>query len=442
MIERDSEIERLFEPGAELALMAYLHLLHPADIADLLHHIRPEFWPAVADRISAEVLAEVVANLDRAQREVLGLRLPTERLAEAIAALESDDAADVVADLPETKAEAILAGLKSKRTIETLLAYPEDSAGGIMQTELCRVLENKQIADAIEAVRQTRSLVEDVLEVYVVDHNGRLKGTVALEDLVLSPSDKPLRSIAQPVEHRVTPEVDQEVVAQLFRRYDQPTLPVVDLDGLLVGRITFDDIHDVIEEEASEDLMTITGASSEDLLYGGAPWKIALFRLPWLFSSLFGSLITGFVLSQFSKISQDAILMASFVPVVTAMSGNLGAQSAMIIMRGLALRTIEVANLRRTVVRELAVATMIGAVCGSVVGSLAHLRGGDPALGFAVGLSLLVSMTLASAVGVAAPALFKSVGVDPALGAGPLVTTGCDILGVTTYLLVSMAILH
>ena len=443
MVDVDKDLDILFQPGHEHELDTYLRLLHPADVAELFDLVAKENWPRITRLLSAERLAEVLANLDEGQLEILGGKLGTERLLEAVESLETDDAADIIGDLPEEKAEAVLDGLteEDRADIQALLAYPEDSAGGLMQTELCRVRMDKRVRDAIEAVRSAREEIDDIHEVYVVDTHDVLCGALSLEDLVLSDEDVFIDRISKPLVSQVTPLVDQEEVAQIFKKYDIASLPVVDPKGKLLGRITFDDIHDVVEEEATEDVMAMAGASSEELVYGTDFLRIAVFRIPWLISSLVGSLLTTILVPMFSNVPGDTIVLASFVPVLMAMTGNVGSQTAMIVTRGFAIGKVDMATLSRTFLREISVGFMMGAVAGILVGVFALIKEGTPVLGVALGLSLICSMACASFVGTMAPASFKRLGIDPAIAAGPLVTTGCDVLGVSIYLLVAYLVL-
>jgi len=439
----DKDIDSLFEPDSESALTAYLQILHPADIAELFDHVSEKNWLQITRRLDAERLAEVLANLDEEHLETVGKKLKLERLIEAVEKLETDDAADILADLPEEKSEAILKGLpnEDRAEIQSLLAYPEDTAGGIMQREVCQVRGDQRVRDAIEAVREARDEMDDILEVYVVDESGVLSGVVALEDLVLTDETVPISRISQPIISQVTPLVDQEEVAQLFGKYDMSTLPVVDTEGRLLGRITFDDVHDVVEEEATEDVLAMAGAAGEELVYGNDFQKIAVFRMPWLISSLVGSLVTTILVPMFSSVPGDTIILASFVPVVMAMTGNVGTQTAMIITRGFAIGKVELETLSRAFLREVTVGTIMGLSAGTLVGLFAWVKDGAPILGLALALSMICSMSFASLVGTLAPALFKRLGIDPAIAAGPLVTTGCDVLGVSVYLLVAFLVL-
>ncbi len=443
MAEQDIDIIQLFEPGNEAALDTYLKLIHPADFAELLELVPVEHWEKLTTRLASDVMAEVLTDLDENQLETLGEVLETPRLIEIVDELETDDAADVLADLPDEKSAVILSSLDDKDEIEILLSYPEDSAGGIMQTELCRVRSGELVAGAIDAVRLARDKVDDVLEVYVVDEFDRIEGTLSLEDLVLADSETPISKIHQPLAISVTADVDQEEVAILFEKYDIKALPVVASDGTLLGRITFDDIHDVIIEEASEDIMAMAGASAEDLVYGGEFLSIALHRLPWIATSLVGTLIASVVALKLETVHGiiEPMILASFVPVVAAMSGNMGSQSAMIITRDFAIGKVDLGNLGPTILREILVGSMMGISAGLVVGLFGWAMHGHFSLGITLSIAMLCSMTVATFVGVVTPATFKKIGIDPAIAAGPLVTTGCDLIGITVYLLVALALL-
>ena len=231
---------------------------------------------------------------------------------------------------------------------------------------------------------------------------------------------------------------------QSFRKYDVAILPVVTQEGVLVGRITFDDIHDVIVEEATEDVMAMAGASGdgEDLVYTNQVGKITLFRLPWLISSLLGALITTQLIPLFSSVPGDTIVLASFVPVVMAMTGNMGSQTAMIITRGFAIGKVEMSNVTKSLIRETTVGLLMGISAGIVVFIFTFLVYDNLRLGIAVGASMVASMASAATAGTLAPTAFKKLGVDPAIAAGPFVTTVCDVLGVAAYLLVAILVLR
>lgn len=440
----DVDIESLFEPDAEPALQAYLRLLHPADIAELFNIVGEEHWAAITRELSPESLGEVLADLDEGVQERLGELLRVERLVSAFEELDTDDAADVLVSLPEDKQEAVLEALNDPDIIK-LLEYDEDSAGGIMQTEVFRVTSGTPVKDVIEELRRAKEdeEIEDIYTVYVVDDGGRLIGVVSLEELILADPDTPVNVLGEEASIQVTPEMDQEEVAHLFGKYDVVSVPVVDHDGVLLGRITFDDIHDVLQEEASEDMLQMAGASAEELVYGGSTFRIAALRLPWLGSSLLGALGAGFLQTLIGKDASvtEVVMLASFVPVLMAMSGNIGSQSAMIVTRGFAIGKVDFSTLGRSFGRELLVGMIMGTVVGLVVMVYSLVQYGDSRLGVALMVSLPLAMMVAAVVGVGVPSLFKRIGVDPAIASGPLVTTSCDILAVSIYLVCTVLIL-
>ena len=444
--EASIDIERLFEPGAESALRSYISLLHPADVAELFNFVESKRWLQITSLLSPEHLGEVLTHVDERYLENLTELLRTERLVEAVEELETDDAADLLQEMAQGRALDVLAKLdEDDRTeLNTLLAYPDDSAGGLMQTEVCSVEYSLTVQHAIEAVRECVQLVDEVHAVYLVDGGGVLTGVVGLEALVLASEETPLSQLSESVEKSLTADLDQEEVARVFRKYDVAILPVVTQAGVLVGRITFDDIHDVIVEEATEDVMAMAGTSGdgEDLVYTNQVGKITLFRLPWLISSLLGALITTQLIPLFSNVPGDTIVLASFVPVVMAMTGNMGSQTAMIITRGFAIGKVEMSSVTTSLVRETTVGLLMGISAGVVVFIFTFLVYNNLRLGVAVGASMVASMASAATAGTLAPTAFKKLGVDPAIAAGPFVTTVCDVLGVAAYLLVAILVLR
>ncbi|MEM6730569.1 MAG: magnesium transporter, partial [Myxococcota bacterium] len=415
-----------------------------ADIAELFSIVGENHWPAITRELDPENLGEVLADLDEGLRERLGDLLRVERLVSAFEELDTDDAADVIVDLPEDKQEAVLQALDDPDIIK-LLEYDEESAGGLMQTELFRVTSGTSVTDVIEEMRRAREddEVEDIYTVYVVDDEGRLRGTVSLENLILAKPTTEVDGLKEEITIQVTPELDQEEVARLFGKYDVVSVPVVDDDGVLLGRITFDDIHDVLQEEASEDMLQMTGASAEDLVYGGNTLRIAALRLPWLGSSLLGALGAGFLQTLIGRDKSvgEIVVLASFVPVLMAMSGNIGSQSAMIVTRGFAIGKIDSGTLGRSFGRELMVGAIMGTAVGVVVMVYGMVQYGDPALGLTLVISLVLAMMMAAIVGVGVPSLFKRIGIDPAIASGPLVTTSCDLLAVSIYLVCTVLLL-
>lgn len=419
---------------------AFLRLLpHPADVVEALRAVDVKHWPRLLRLVSDESeRGETVALLEEDERGRLLDLLEPEEIGQLIKNLDSDDATDVLEDLtPSDQQEALQSLLPADRAqVEELLRYEPDTAGGIMQVERAQVKVSETVTDAIARVRE---LVEDDIQVYVVyvvDNEERLAGVVEIARLLLHRGDKKISELVEPTIAKVLPDLDQEQVARLFKKYGIYSLPVVDKEGRLLGRILHDDVIDVVVEEAEEDALKQAGTSSEELLYRDRVFAIARVRLPWLIVTLMGSLVSAKLIHLYSGVLNTAIVLASFVPVVTAMGGNVGAQSATILTRGIATGRVDSGDLFGIVLRELRVGFVMGIACGAVVGVIAAVffSDGKPVLGLIVFTAMVCAMTVAATVGTLAPALMKRGGIDPAIASGPFVTTANDSIGIVIYL--------
>jgi magnesium transporter len=433
--------------GDDAMARTFLALVqHPADITEALRYLEPAEWPRVLSLIDdIEARSEVVATFDDHEREQLFEHLDNAAIGSLIREMESDDAADVIGELEPADRSAALneLPLEERRAVEELLSYPDDSAGGIMQLERAQVRQDARISDAIERVRELADAGFAVHRVYVVDEDEKLIGSVDIVALVLHRPEMKISELVEPPVATVTPLVDQEVVADMFRKYDLVSIPVVDDSGRLIGRILFDDVQDVVHEEAEEDVLRMAGTDMEELLYRDQPIRIAFVRLPWIGINLFGSLISAFLLHLYEPVIVQAIILAAFIPVITAMGGNVGTQSATILTRGLATGRIDMSDLPRTLWRELRVGLLMGVTCGAIVGIIATLffSGGRGMLGVVVALAMVSAMTTAAVVGTVAPAAMKRFGIDPAIASGPFVTTANDIIGIVIYMSSAMLFL-
>jgi magnesium transporter len=255
-----------------------------------------------------------------------------------------------------------------------------------------------------------------------------------LRKLILAKDNTPIQIIMDSAEFYVTAEVDQEEVAKIFKKYDIVSLPVVSQDMTLLGRVVIDDVIDVIEEETSEDILMMAGVTKEeDIVYSGHILTISRKRLPWLVINLFGTILTGYFLWLFEATLKELLALVTFVPVVTAMSGNVGIQSSSIVIRGLATGRIDLLDLRRTVIKECCIGILIGLCCGLIGGIVAFLWHHGLVLGFVIGISLVITITFAATLGILVPVFFKKVHIDPAVASGPLVTTTNDIMAILIY---------
>jgi magnesium transporter len=419
---------------------AFLRLLpHPADIVEILRAVDLRHWPRLLRLVFDEgERAETVTLLDEGERQALLSLLSSEEIGQLVKNLETDDATDVLEDLsPRDQAEALQSLLPADRErVEELLRFDPDTAGGLMQIERAQVKITATVQDAIDCVR---ALVEDdigVHVVYVVDEEERLIGTVELSRLVLTKPDRLIADLVEAPLVKVMPDTDQEQVARIFKKYGIYSLPVVDKESRLLGRIVHDDVIDVVVEEAEEDALKQAGTSAEELLYRDQVFPVARIRLPWLIVTLMGSLVSGLLIHAFQHVLREALVLASFVPVITAMGGNVGTQSATILTRGLATGRVHIAEVPRILLRELRVGLVMGLVCGIGVGIIATFFFGEtsPMLGLVVCVSMIGAMMTAATVGTLAPATMMRFGVDPAIASGPFVTTANDSIGIVIYM--------
>jgi magnesium transporter len=266
-----------------------------------------------------------------------------------------------------------------------------------------------------------------------VDDRGHLVGVISLRQLITVPPTKKLMQIMVTDVISVRTDMDQEEVARVVEKYNILAVPVVDEENKLVGIITVDDIIDVIREEATEDIMRMAGTHEDEFVYRDNVFKVSRFRLPWILINLFGGLITGYLLWVFKVTIRDVLALVTFIPVITAMGGNVGVQSASIMVRGFATGRVDFDSLKRFLFREVRVGVIMGTTCGFAVGLVGYIWHGNPTIGLVVGIAMVVAMTIASTMGTLAPAFFKKIKVDPAIASGPFVTTANDITGILVY---------
>ncbi|MEJ2234754.1 MAG: magnesium transporter [Syntrophobacterales bacterium] len=413
--------------------------LHPADIADLLESLEEEEKRAVFHELDTEVASEVIAHLSEFSQEHILSDLSHRRLGQIVDEMDSDDAADLLTGVPEEVVEKVLARIDAKDSehLRRLLVHGEETAGGIMQAELLAVPLEATIAEAIDRVRLLGENLDYLINVFVTDSQTKVLGQLSLKRLILAdPGDK-VSQVMDSNFHPIPVDMDQEEVASIFQKYDLLSAPVVEANGTLVGRITIDDIMDIIEEEVSEDILRMAGSHEDELIYGDKIWKISRLRLPWLITNLFGGLLTGYLLWLFKVALHDAIVLITFIPVITGMGGNVGIQSSTITVRGLATGDVDLQRLGRTIFKEVRVGLLMALACGFTLGVVAEIWHHNPALGFAVGSAMAAAIVVASLMGTLVPIIFKRLGVDPAVASGPFVTTANDITGILIYLSIS-----
>lgn len=412
----------------------------------------------VAQRLTAfelikerEVRAALVAELDPPIAHDLLAALPDDEILALVSIMDADDAADIVELLPEPRRELVLGRLRKagEQDVTELVHYDPETAAGIMTPEVFALTESTTVSEAIRTLQAHGDEFELTYYLYVTDQDGRLVGVCSLRQLVLSQPDTALRDIMERDTVTVEMSTDQEEVARIVARYNLLAVPVVDPSGRLVGTVTVDDIIDVIRLEATEDMLRMAGAAGDELdAQQQNTLRAARARLPWLFASFLGGNLAALLIGFFEPALEQVVPLAAFIPIVLGMGGNVGIQSATIVTRGLALGRIDTTQLLRVTARETGVAVVCGIAYGVLLAIVAWLRysGSEQVesgimLGGTVGMAVGVGMVMAAAFGAGVPILFARINVDPALAAGPFVTSAVDVLGIAVYFVIAMLLL-
>lgn len=441
------EIRGYLESRNAEAISSRLSLIHPSQIADVIESLDPENHSFVLESLDPEIASEVYFELDSEQRADLSEKLDIELLADIADEMDSDDAADLIGELTEERAREVLSNMDPREAIDVkpLLKYPEDTAGGIMQAELVKVSSDSTVSEAINWIRLLADDVDEVHRIYITDKNNALLGVVPLQKLILANPNLLVTKIMEEVEITVTPLVDQEEVAEYFRQYDLVAIPVVDDYRTLLGRITADDILDVITQEAEEDIYKFTGLGEHlHPLYTPTKEKIKL-RVPWLILTLVGELLIALIIVKvFQPTLEKVAILAAFMPAIMATGGNVGIQTTTIVVRSLGLGTIDIKQIVKLIGAEVKAGFILGVICGLMAAVIGSLISYDQPQIFKLALSVFIAMVSAtiatSFVGVAAPLLLHKFKLDPAASSGPFLTMFNDIFGSLFYLLIAMLI--
>jgi len=429
------EVKHFAEQGNRQGLKKLIDDMRAADLADLIEHLDREERLFVFNLLEPDGAGEVLVEIETPVQERILKDLDNQAITEIVQGLDSDDAADLVGDLPGDRAREIIerVGDEVSGELEKLLPYPEDTAGGIMALEFVAVKADVSVKDAIDTIREKREEVENLYYIWVVGDLGELVGVISLKDLVLELTDRKISDIMNPEVISVHVDTDQEEVARLVKKYDLVAIPVVGDDHRLVGRITHDDIIDVIEEEADEDISLMAGVIDQEITEESA-LKISRARLPWLIAGLFGGIIAAAVINQFESSLEKVLALSFFFPVIMAMGGSTGTQAATIVVRGLATGDIGLMNIGKRLWMEMRVALVNALVCGIILALIVGTWVSDYGLGSVVGLALVLIIVNAGVIGSAVPMVLKKWNIDPALATGPFVTTSNDILSLLIYL--------
>jgi magnesium transporter len=429
------EVVKALDAGNAAALRELVGELHEADAGAVIEALDPELRPRLIALMGADFDFTALTQVDDTVREEILEELPPETVAEGVRDLDSDDAVAILEDLPKEDQAEILEQLPpgERIALKRSLDYPENSAGRRMQDEFIAVGPDWTVGQTIDYMREEPELPERFWEIYVVDTDRRLTGVVALDRLLRTKRPVAIKDLFEEDLRPVKSTDDQEEVARLFERYDLVSAPVVDDDDRLVGVITFDDIVDVIEEEAEEDIKALGGVSGEEEL-SDSVWTTAKSRFPWLLANLMTALISAWVISNFEGAIAKMVALAVLMPIVASMGGNAGTQTMTVTVRALATRELSSANAGRIIRRELSVGLFNGLAFATILGIVAAFWFNVTDLGLVIALAMVTVLAAAALGGILIPLLLTKLGVDPAVSSGPFVTTITDVIGFLSFL--------
>lgn len=415
------------------AAAEFLRSLHPADSAEVLAELDSEIQAELVPKLKATELAEVLGQMYQEDMAEVAQHLDKEALANVLDEMEPDVAADLLGEMEPAEAAELLDEMDEAAPVESLMKYDEDTAGGIMNLPPPSLRRYMTVSEAIAFLREHYHGAEDMYYLYVLDRNGKLIGVVNLKSLILAHSEQTIESIMNDEVVSIRVDEDQEEAAKLLSRYDLLSLPVVDSEGRFVGIITVDDLVDVLEEEATEDIYRLAQVSEDSEIFSPIPQALRN-RLPWLVVNLGTAFLASAVYSLFEGTIQRAAFLAALTPIVAGQGGNAGTQTLTVIVRSLALGEIELRDTLPALWHEVRVGAINGLTIGTLVGLVAWLWKGNPMVGVVISIAMLGNMVVAALAGVLMPMLLKVVRVDPALASAVFVTTFTDCCGFFLFL--------
>ncbi|TDT46670.1 magnesium transporter [Maribacter spongiicola] len=437
------EIEQLIEQNNDAELNSMLDAVHYADVAEIINELDETKATYLIKLLGSDKTSDVLTELDEDIREAILGNLSSQEIASELDELDTDDAADIIGELPKEQIQDVISKIEDRehaKDIVDLLRYAEDSAGGLMAKELVKVNENWNVLTCVKEMRAQAENVTRVHSIYVVDDEDKLKGRLSLKDLLTTSTKTHIKDVFIKNVDSVNVNEDPEEVARIMTKYDLEAIPVVDEIGRLVGRITIDDIVDVIKEEAERDYQMAAGIS-RGVEADDSIWELTKARLPWLIIGMFGGIGAASIISSFQEVMNTFPILLIFVPLIQATAGNVGVQSSAIMVQGLANNTVKGEILNR-LLKEFTLALINGIAIAAIVLVISH---------FFFRTSYLISLTLcvalisviiiAALIGTFIPVFLDKRGVDPAVATGPFITTGNDIFGILIYFSIAKMIL-
>lgn len=427
----------------DAALQKQLNALHYADIAEILDELNLDQATYIIKLLDSETTSDVLSELEEDVREKVLQNLSVKEIAEEVKELDTDDAVDLISELPPERKQKVIAQIDDKELvadINELLEYDENSAGGLMAKELVKVYETWTVAGCLRKIRTQAENVKRVHSIYVVDKADKLIGRLSLKDLLIAKNETKISAIYIPKVDAVHVNDDDEDVARLMAKYDLEAVPVVDDEKTLLGRITIDDIVDVIIEEAEKDYQLAAGIT-QDVDAEDSIFALTRARLPWLFLGLIGGVGAAIIMGTFDTIIEDFPLILLFTPLIAAMAGNVGVQSSAIIVQGLANDEIK-GSINSRLIKEMLLATLNGIILAVFLFGFMWFWQQEFQTALAVSVSLVAVIIVAGIVGTFIPLFLHKRGIDPAIATGPFITTSNDIFGILIYFIIAKFILN
>ena len=436
------KVEIFVEDQNDKDLKALLNEYHHADIAEILDELDLDDAVYVIKLLDSETTSEILMELDEDFREKILGNLSTKEIAEEVEELDTDDAADMIAELPEERQAEVISQIEDddhREEIQELLAYDEDTAGGLMAKELVKVYETWTVAGCLRRIRGQAKDVTRVHSVYVVDKQDKLIVRLSLKDLIISKSDTKIADIAKDNVDWVNVNDDVEDVAKVMSKYDLEAIPVVDDNQILLGRITIDDIVDVLKEEADKDYQLAAGIT-QGVEADDSILQLTRARLPWLFLGLVGGVGAFIIMEGFQESFNQYAVLFFFTPLIAAMAGNVGVQSSAIIVQGLANDDVK-GSVNSRLIKEMLLAALNGVILAVFLLLFIWVYIGELDKAIAISVSLVAVIIIAGLIGTFVPLFLNKRGIDPAIATGPFITTSNDILGILLYFWIAKLIL-
>ena len=436
------EIRQLIAEKKNAGLQAMMKEFHYADIAEIADELEVEEATYLIKLLDSEKTSDFLAEMHEDIREAVLKNLTAKEIAGELSELDTDDAADIINELPKELVQEVISEIEDRdhaKDIVDLLHYEDDSAGGLMAKELVKVNENWTVTTCIKEMRSQAENVTRVHSIYVVDDEGKLKGRLSLKDLLTTSSKTHIKDVYIPKVDSVNVNEKGEEVAKIMSKYDLEAIPVVDEIGRLVGRITIDDIVDVIREEADKDYQMAAGIS-QDVEVSDSIWILTRARLPWLILGLLGGLGAAAIMGTFEDMISKHAVLFFFTPLIAAMAGNVGVQSSAIVVQGLANDDLK-GSVRNHLIKEMLLALLNGFILAILLLLFTWIWKGAFATALAISLSLIVVIVVAGFIGTFIPLFLNKRNIDPAIATGPFITTSNDIFGILIYFWIAKMIL-